>query len=108
MGIYDQADPANPAGVPVNRLAETGAIATTGTNSYISPAIGPLVIPISGFYWLAFVTDTATPLTWANTNEFPPDFLPVVREIGAGSVLPAVASGLTNPQSAVAFVAALE
>lgn len=111
LGFYDQADPEDLDGVPVNRLAETGTTPTNSpTNVFRTIALGsPVVIPDTGFYWLAFISDTASPVTYNSTGgAFPQDFLPVRREAGAGTALPTVASGLSNPASSVAYVAALE
>ncbi|HEU03194.1 hypothetical protein LCGC14_0273540 [marine sediment metagenome] len=111
LGLYDQASPMDPNGQPRNRLAETGATATTGTDSFISPALigAPIAIPATGFYWLAFITDTLTPLRVSCTlGIYPANFLPVFREASAATTLPTTASSLTQPASTLMFAAALE
>lgn len=111
MGIYSQADPADISGIPVTREEQAASTVTTGfTNDYMDIALtSPFVVPATGFYWLAFITDTGPPLTFATTpGTFPQDFLPVWRETSAGTTLPATAGVLTNPASGVVFVAAKE
>ena len=113
LGIYDQADPSSLTGSPATRLAETGAedTAGTGTDEFLAFSFtsGDLTIPATGFYWVAFISDTASPVTFSATpGTFPANFLPVLREVSAGATLPATASGLTNPASAVSFAAVLE
>ena len=110
MAVYDQVDPEALNGVPNEKLAETAETDTTGTDSYIEPALtSPLAITVTGFYWLAFVVDTATPLRFQVTDgSFPPGFANIWREMTTGTTLPAIAGGLTNPQSAIVFVASVE
>ncbi len=111
MGIYDQADPDDDAGQPFNKLAETGAFDTNvATNTFIISALsgGDLTIPQTGFFWIACVSDTATPLQFSGTGVFPAGFVPVFAETTIGTTLPATASSLSNPGGSVLFAAALE
>lgn len=119
MGIYDQADPSDPMGVPRNLIAQTNSVGTgvpDGTFIDLS-LVDTLVpggsgapqdfeVPATGFYWLAFVTDSAT-LRFAVTETFRANYLDRREESGTGTTLPATASGLSNPVSSVIFQAAM-
>ena len=113
IGIYDQADPAADTGEPNDRIAQTLSTTTpaaaNGTYRDIAWVGGDYTIPATGWYWLAFVADTTTPLQFSiSPGPYPAGFLPIRRESSAGTTLPATASGLTNPASSVAFLAIKE
>jgi hypothetical protein len=110
LGVYNQAVPSDEGGLPLNKIAETAETTTSGTFSYIQPALlAPLAITTTGFYWVAFVADTATPLRFQVTNgSYPPGFTPLWRESTTGTLLPATTGTLSNPASAIVFAAAVE
>ena len=120
LGLYAQANPQATDGIPVSRIAQTNIADTDGTVQQFrellltNAATGgtggtptPLLVPVSGYYWLAFVTDNGiakyavTPLVRAN-------FAPVRRETTTGVTLPAAAGALANPASAIVFSAAVQ
>lgn len=116
MGIYDQLDPLDPIGVPRNRVAQTNptAPAATGwarpqlTNAPTGGSGTPLTwLPVTGFYWMAFITDE-TALQFCVSDPYQADYAPVYRETGTGLILPATVGVLTNPVSAISYVAAVE
>lgn len=107
VGLYDQAVPTSPTGVPNNRIAQTATFntSTTGLNTVAFAA--SYLVPTTGFYWVAFVCDNAA-IRWTASDVFPANYIPVYRETGVGLTLPATAGGLTNPQSAVVYAAGVE
>lgn len=120
MGVYNQADPANNFGVPNVRVAQTNEIVTgpgldgtfitkplTNAPTGGSGTAITYTIPVTGWYWIAFITGN-TVAKFAVSPTFRADFLPVRREAGAGRTLPATASGLSNPVSAVIFTCAIK
>jgi hypothetical protein len=112
MGLYDQVDPADQNGDPNNRVAQTLAVSTQGTaNVFVSLPFdgGNYVVPVTGFYWLAIVTDSPN-LKFAVSATHRSNFLPVRHETQPGQVstLPSVSTNPTNPVSAVVYVAAEE
>jgi len=110
MGLYAQTDPADPYGVPVTRVAQTANDDTAGDSGLFKtlPLLGGnYTIAVTGFYWLAVVSDS-TSLKFAVTAAARADFLPVRQESGTGTTLPATTGTLTNPISAVLYVAAVE
>lgn len=110
LGIYGQTDPSDPDAEPLTRLAQTNSTTTAGTNgTFVDLAFdsGPLVITITGFYWLALITD-ATSIKFAVTAAHRADFLPKRRMTSINTDLPVTLTGLTNPVELAAYVAALE
>ncbi|MHA2063657.1 MAG: hypothetical protein ACXABY_04655 [Candidatus Thorarchaeota archaeon] len=113
MGLYDQTVPSDKTLGPNARIAQTNEIDTNGTDGLFVDANvsgGNYVIPATGFYWLAIVTDSPS-IKFALSEVYRKDFLPVRRESGAGTSavsLPTVASGLTNPVSSLIYVALVE
>jgi len=95
MGLYGQVDPSSNSGGPNNRIVQTGAFAS---NTVTSPAFfikpisgGPITISATGYYWLAFITDTNS-LTMAATAIFRQNYLPYQTQVSAGTTLPATAT----------------
>lgn len=109
MGIYGQTNPLNAAGVPRNRVAQTGPMTTGGADGTFLTGVLTAVytVPLTGYYWVAIITNSVV-VDWATTKDFPADFAPVRREAGVGVTLPPTAGALTNPRSAVAYCAAVE
>ena len=110
MGIYTQTDPANAAGIPNTRVAQTLSIATNGTSGTFvtEPLIGgDYTIATTGFYWVAIVSDS-TSLKFAVSAVARANFLPVRQEAGSGTTLPATTGTLTNPVSSILYIAAVE
>lgn len=108
VGIYDQADSQDHDGDPLNKIAETAETSTAGAvDIFIEPVFTtPLTVPETGFYWIACVTNTGTPLQFQRTpGSYPQNFLNIRRETGSGATLPSVASGLSNPAATVTYVA---
>jgi hypothetical protein len=109
MGIYDQTDPLAVDGLPVNRVAQTNAVATAGANgSFFTQALtSSYTVAATGYYWVALIQSSAA-LSFVTTQSFEAGFLPVRREAGTGSTLPATAGTLTNPTSAVIYASGVE
>ena len=106
MGLYDQADPEDPTGVPVNRLRQTASLVSSvygdGAFAEASWVGGNYVVPITGYYWIAIVQDSAS-LKIPVSAVMRADFLPVYREASAGTTLPATVGAISNPASSVLF-----
>ncbi|MDX1643435.1 MAG: hypothetical protein R3244_03650 [Thermoanaerobaculia bacterium] len=110
LGIYDQATPDSPAGVPSTRVAQSASTPTGGADGtyLVLPMTTPYVVPVTGFYWLALVVNNSALKLVTTPAVYRENYPPVRRQTVAGTALPASASGLSNPQSAIAFVAATE
>jgi hypothetical protein len=110
MGLYDQADPDDVDGVPQNRLVQTGLVNASAEDVFTTETLGsPLTITTSGYYWIAVVRSSGGgQFQIQQTDSYPADFLPVRRQSTASTALPASASGLSNPASAVVLAIALE
>jgi hypothetical protein len=108
-GIYSQADPLNQAGIPLTRVAQTAAASTSGANGmfFNLPLLSSYTVIATGYYWLAKIQDSSA-ISFVTTASIPAGFLPVRRESGSTTVLPATAGTLTNPTSAVIFLAGVE
>ena len=108
-GLYSQADPLSEAGVPVTRVAQTAASPTTGGSGtfFNLPLTAPYTVGATGYYWLATIQDSSA-ISFVTTASMQAGFLPVRRENGATTVLPVTAGALSNPTSAVIFVAGVE
>lgn len=107
LGLYTQTDPGDADGVPVTRVAQTaeaGTILGYNTVSFSSP----YTVSVTGYYWIAFVTDSNSVKFAITASTFPANFISTDRESTTGTTLPATASSLTNPSSAVAYVGVLE
>lgn len=109
MGLYDQVNPTSETGVPENRVAQTESSDTAGADgTFLELSLTTsYTVGTSGYYWVAIITDSPS-ISFAVSDTFREDFLPVRRQSGTGTTLPATAGGLSNPVSAVAFVAAVE
>jgi len=111
VGLYDQADPGDTQGDPVNRLAQSNSTPTGGVpdGTYFSlPLTSTYTVPESGFYWVAIVVDSASLKLIVTGAVYRENYAPVRRQSVAGATLPATAGSLTNPASAIAFAAATE
>jgi hypothetical protein len=109
-GIYDQATPASTTGTPNSRVAQTGTtnVPAGDNGTFKTVALtAAYTVPTTGYYWLALIPDSAN-LKFATSAAYRASFLPVRREAGAGSTLPATAGTLTNPSSAVIWTGAVE
>jgi len=110
LGIYTQATAMDEAGVPVTRVAQTASTATSAANdlTFVDVnLVSPYTVTTTGYYWLAAIADSAS-LKQAVSAVHRADFLPIRRESGTGTTLPATVGTITNPSSAVAYVAAVE
>jgi parallel beta-helix repeat protein len=109
FGIYDQVTPTDPAGVPNNLVASTLADDTGGDDGTFKTIslTSNYTVPVTGYYWLAIVQDSTVPKFAVSVN-FRANYLPVYREDGSNTDLPATASNLSNPVSALIYVAATE
>lgn len=109
LGIYDQATPGSTTGTPNNRVAETGTTATSSANNgtFVEVALtAAYTVSTTGYYWIAIIPDSAN-LKFAVSATYRSDFLPVRRESGTGSTLPATTGTLTNPSSALIWTGAV-
>lgn len=110
MGLYSQTLASDESGEPVTRVAQTNSVATNGANSSFITELfigGNYIIPDTGFYWLAIITDS-TSLKFAVSATHRANFLAVRRATETGTTLPSTAAGLSNPVSAVIYVAGVE
>ena len=108
MGIYAQNDPSSTAADPAMKVAETASTSPAQnvfTSSLLLPAY---TVPVTGYYWLAFARTAGTGLfDVVQSGLFRDSFLPVRRQATMADTLPANASGLSNPASAVVYLAAM-
>lgn len=123
MGIYDQVDPSDPDGIPNDLVKQTNSVNTNvpGGTFYDVPLNNTLTVggsgaddtftvPVSGFYWIAIVASSGS-ISFAVTNSNRANFLPVRRESGPGTDLPATAGdfgALSNPVSALSLAMLIE
>jgi len=110
LGIYSQTDPSDIDLDPNSKVAETNVrtILAADEGTFVEVALtSSYTVPTSGYYWFAMIYDgTPNSVSFATSETFPADYLPRREESGSGDTLPATASGLTNPASAVILVAA--
>lgn len=120
MGIYSQPDPSSVTGVPTTRVAQTNITDTGGaspafTLTTLTDAVTggtggtptPYIVPITGFYWAAFVADNGI-AKYAVTPTVRANFAPIRREATTSVTLPATVGTITNPSSAIVFSAAVQ
>ena len=108
LGLYNQTDPTDESLVPNAKVRETAVVDVSGvTNTFFNPAFtaGNYVVPASGYYWVAIIQDSNS-ITYATAPGIHPGFLASRVQSGAGTTLPATASGLSNPAGALVFAAA--
>jgi len=108
MGLYDQADPTSSDGEPNDKIAETAQVGTEAGLYIDTPLSSSYTVTVSGYYWIAFVTDTVSVKFSITGTVYRADFAPRRAETTTGTTLPATASGLTNPAGGIAYVSALE
>ena len=108
MGLYDQVDPLSTSGVPNTRVATTARVGTEVEEYIDAPLSSTYTVTITGYYWIAFVTDTVSVKFSITETVYRADFAPRRAETTTGTTLPATASGLTNPAGGIAYVSALE
>lgn len=110
IGIYDQSSPMSTTGVPNSRVAQTGTTVTSAANNGTFVTINltsAYSVTTTGYYWLSFIPDSAN-LKFAVSLSYRGSFLPVRRQSGTGTTLPATAGSLTNPSSAVVWIGLLK
>ena len=110
VGLYSQAVPTDQTGVPLTRVGQSNVTPTGGTNgTYLNIMFTtPYVISSSGFFWIALVTDSSAVKLISTPTTYRENYPPIFRQTVTGTTLPATASGLSNPASAIAFAAATE
>lgn len=128
MGIYSQLDPEDKDLTPLTRVAQTNSVSpAAGDNGtffdvLLTDAVKggsgspvPYTVPVSGYYWVANVTDNAIQLKFAVSASHRANFLPVRRHDNgtADTTLGDTTNdggfgALLNPVSSVAYVAAVE
>ena len=114
LGVYDQTAP-YPLSNPANRVARTDSVGTAGADGtyyqlQLTDGAGtpqPYTVPVTGIYWLA-MTQNSNAVTFAATGLFRGGFITRRQQTGASALLPAAASGLSSPDSALLLVALLE
>lgn len=110
MGVFDQSDPVDRLGEPNNKIAETAIRNVTGADDGTLVAVSlvsPTTIATTGYYWLALVSDGTANKFAVTADVYRAGFLPRREESTTGVTLPSTAGSLTNPASAVAYVAAV-
>jgi len=109
LGIYTQVDSLNGNAEPSTKVAETAAtIPSKGSLTTISLATS-YTTATTGYHWLAFLRSSAGgSFTLQQSQLFPANFLPVRRQSVGSFTLPTTPTSLTNPNSAIVYVAALE
>jgi len=111
VGLYSQADPRDFTLTPATKLRETAETSTANLDgTFVRPlwSGGDYTIPATGYYWIAVIQDSSA-MKYATTPDvFRANFLPVRRESGTGTTLPATPSGLSNPVSALIWAAVVE
>jgi len=108
-GLYDQADPQDETDDPRNLVASTASHSSTGTDGTFRTISlsSTYQVPATGYYWVAIVADSSA-LAFAVSASMRANFMPIRRESGTGTNLPATTGTLSNPTSAVAYVAVME
>ncbi len=114
LGVYDQVAPSTITD-PQDLIATTDSVSTAGTNSTyfevpITDGAGTpqtYTVTADGIYWLAMV-QSSNAVKFASTAIFRAGILPRRRQSGGSSLLPASASGLSNPAAALILVALVE
>lgn len=117
LGIYDQVDPTDAAGLPDTKVAEiTGFTADTALpNVYDQRAIttpaGGYIVPSTGYYWLAFLSSggggPGTKIKPVLTASYVPLFTPIRFKAGQAT-LPASAGAVVTGGGSLVFIAAVE
>lgn len=113
VGLYDQTTPTSDVGVPVSRVAQSNSTQVGSANAYQAISFtANYTVPTAGYYWIAVISDNAGSLladpSFAVSSTYRANFLPIRREAGSGTTLPATAANLNNPASAVMYAAAVE
>jgi len=120
IGLYAQADPLNPIGVPVTRVAQTNALETSLDNGLFkalqltnaptggSGAPTPYTVTSEGYYWVAFITDSGVLKHPSTVQVYRPGFIiQFLTEASVETTLPAAATPVTPPASAILYAAAV-
>ena len=107
MGLYDQNAPTSTTGVPNNKVAETAEVGTTLL--YMDVPLGSsYVVTVTGYYWIAHVTDSVSVKFALSSIVYRQDFVPKRAESTTGTALPGAAGTVTNPQSSIVYASAVE
>ncbi len=110
FGIYDQTDPQDNNGQPVNRVMQTNAYTWTAGDADKFKEIALISqyeVSVTGLYWFAMIADNNKaeyPVTPSYRANFPRRF----NEAGTGSTLPATAGTLTSPVNAIPYYVGLQ
>jgi len=110
LGIYDQSDPSDFEGTPDDRIAQTAVVVTVvgDDDTFVrDPLTAPLDITTAGYYWLAMIANN-TNLKLPISQDINLIYARVYIESGAGTTLPASSGTLTQPDAAIAYVAAIK
>lgn len=110
VGLYNQTDPEDIFGIPVTRVAQSLSTTTETANGtfFEVPFTSPYLVTVSGYYWIAVISDSASLKFVVTPTVYRENYPPVRREVSTGTTLPATAGVLTNPASAITFAAAVE
>jgi hypothetical protein len=108
-GLYDQTDVLDSTLDPNDKLEESAQTATDGIVGYADLPLGSTVsITVTGYYWIAFVASSTSIKFTVTGTIYRQDLIPRRDETTTDVVLPATASGLTNPQADLAYASAVE
>ena len=108
VGLYSQTDPANEALPPNNRLRESTEWGTAVTGYLDAPFGSAYVVTVTGYYWVAMVADSTSVKFSITAIVYRADFIGRRAEGTTGTILPATASGLTNPAASLVYASAVE
>jgi len=109
FGLYDQSDPDDFEGDPDARVSQTNPRTLVGGDDgtfVIESLTSAFTVPATGFYWVAMIADNTNP-KFQVSDVFSEDYPPRRIESGSGTTLPATAGTITNPEQAIAYVAAV-
>jgi len=94
---------------PNVQLEESAQLATDGLTGYVDLSLGSTVsITVTGYYWIAIVASSTSIKFTLTGTVYRQGLLPRRSESTTVVVLPATASGLTNPQGDITYASAVE
>lgn len=107
VGLYNQSSPTSITGTPNTKLRESAELGTAA-EGFLNGTFTNYVVPITGYYWIAFVADTTSIKFAVTPAVYRSGFAPVRSESTTGTTLPSTAGTLTNPSATIAYASLVE